>query len=65
MNGSVSYRFGAEARSWFRGASVRFGINNLLDAQPTRSTSSTGYSGATGESIWVGRAFTAQFDRKF
>ena len=65
LNGSVSYRFGPGARSWLRGTSVRLGVNNLLDAQPTRSTSSTGYGGGTGSSVWVGRAFTVQLDRKF
>ena len=65
LNGSISYRFGSEARSWFKDTTVRVGINNLLDAQPTLSTSSTGYSGATGSSVWVGRAFTVDLRRSF
>jgi hypothetical protein len=65
LNSSISYRFGPESRSWFKGSTVRLGINNLLDTQPTRSTSSTGYSGSTGSSVWVGRAYTVQIDRKY
>ena len=65
LNGSVSYQFSSEALPWFKGATVRLGINNLLDAQPTLSTSSTGYSGSTGESVWIGRAFSAEIRRSF
>jgi outer membrane receptor protein involved in Fe transport len=65
LNASITYHFGPKGHGWLKDSSVRLGINNLLDAQPTLSTSSTGYSGATGESVWVGRAYSVEIHRSF
>jgi outer membrane receptor protein involved in Fe transport len=63
LNGSVSYRFSRETK-WLRGATVRLGINNLLDATPNLTNAAAGYSGGTGSSLWVGRAYTFTFTRQ-
>ena len=38
----VSYRI-ESARRWLNGTSVRFGVNNLFDAEPPLSSDSRGY----------------------
>jgi iron complex outermembrane receptor protein len=58
LNGSVSYRFPKDANRWFRDKTVRLGINNLLDQKPNPTNAAAGYSGTTGSSLWVGRAYT-------
>ncbi len=65
LNGNISYAFKSNRQSWLSGASVRLGVSNLLDTEPTRSTSSTGYSGSTGSSAWVGRAYSLEFRRSY
>jgi len=66
VNTSITYRFSAEAPQWIRRTTVRLGVNNILDANPSpANTSSTGYGGGSGGSLWVGRAFTLATSREF
>jgi outer membrane receptor protein involved in Fe transport len=66
INTNVSYRFGPEAQKWIRRTTIRVGINNLLDADPSpANTASTGYAGGSGSSLWVGRAFSFTTTREF
>lgn len=65
LNGSVSYRFDGDRHRWLKGSSVRLGINNLLDTEPTLSAGNEGYGGATGSSVFVGRAYSLEFKRAF
>ena len=66
VNSSVSYRFGPEASKWLRRTTVRLGINNLFDADPARAgTSGIGFTAGSGQSLWVGRAFTLTTTRDF
>lgn len=65
LNGGVGYHFTRDASRWLRNTAFRLGVNNLLDTQPTLSTATTGYSGATGQSVWIGRAYSLQASREF
>lgn len=65
LNAGLGYRFGADAHAWVRNTSFRLGVNNLLDEEPNLTADSTGYSGSTGSSLWVGRAYTLQVSRRF
>ncbi len=66
INSSVSYRFGAEASKWLRRTTFRFGINDLFDAKPApAATSGIGFNTGSGQSLWVGRAFTLSMNREF
>jgi outer membrane receptor protein involved in Fe transport len=66
LNASLSYRFGAEAPKWIRRTTIRVGVNNLLDADPAPADNNgTGYSGGSGTSMWVGRAFSFTTTRDF
>ncbi len=65
LNGSIGYRFSNDANRWFRGKSVRLGINNLLDEQPNPTNAAAGYSGSLGSSLWVGRAYTLTISGTF
>lgn len=65
LNLGVTYRFGAKGRGWLNGTSVRLGINNLLDDEPTLSAGNSGYSGSTGSSLWVGRAYSIDLRKSF
>lgn len=64
VNLGVGYRFGRERSAWLRGASVRLGVNNLLDDKPSRRADQTGYSGSIGSSLWVGRAYSLSLTRE-
>ncbi len=65
LNGGLGYRFDNQANAWLRRSSVRLGINNLLDTKPTFSAGNEGYSGGTGSSVFVGRAYSLEFRRSF
>ena len=64
LNGSISYRFGREANRWVRSTTFRLGVNNLLDETPNQTNAAAGYSGGTGSSLWVGRAYTLTISRQ-
>ncbi len=66
LNYGLSYRFGALSNVWVRRTTFRLGIDNFLDQKPSlQGASGTGYSGSTGSSLWVGRAFTFAAKREF
>jgi hypothetical protein len=66
LNAALSYRFGPEASKWIRRTTVRFGVNNLMDADPAPSNmNGTGFSAGSGQSLWVGRQFTLTTTRDF
>jgi outer membrane receptor protein involved in Fe transport len=64
-NVAFGYGWGKQASKYLRNTSVRLGCNNLLDGEPTRTASASGYSGSTGTSLFVGRAYTLQVSRTF
>ncbi len=64
VNYSLSYRFGRQSNRWVRNSSLRLGINNVLDEKPNQTNAAAGYSGGTGSSLWVGRAYTFTFSRQ-
>jgi iron complex outermembrane receptor protein len=65
LNLGVGYKFASD-RLWLKNTSVRLGINNLLDEDaPITGVTGTGYSGATGTSLWVGRAYSINLTRMF
>jgi hypothetical protein len=58
-NVGVGYRFGAESNMWVRRTSFRLGINNIFDIDPPlQNTTSSGYGGSIGSSLWIGRAYS-------
>ena len=66
VNASVSYRFGPEAARWIRRTTIRFGVNNLFDADPAPSgMNGIGFTAGSGQSLWVGRAFSLSTTRDF
>jgi hypothetical protein len=48
-----------------RRTSVRLGVNNVQDREPTHSQDATGYRGSMGTSLWVGRAYSVSYGRGF
>ncbi len=66
FNAAVSYRFSAQAPRWIRRTQLRLGVNNLFDTNPAPANmSSQGYTGGSGSSLWVGRAFSFTTTRDF
>jgi hypothetical protein len=66
INSSLSYRFGAEASKWLRRTTFRLGINDLFDAKPAPAAlNGIGFNTGSGQSLWVGRAFTFSSNREF
>lgn len=74
LNLGFSYDFGRENKvKWLRDTKVRLGINNVLDEEPAliaatdagTAANVTGYTGATGTSLWVGRAYSLTVNRSF
>ncbi len=62
-NVSLTYRFGPDVRPWLRGVSLRGGVNNLLDQEPSLSDEVHGYqSGAMNPR---GRQFTLDLTKSF
>jgi hypothetical protein len=66
LNAGISYRFSAEAPKWIRRTTLRVGVNNLLDADPAPANlNGEGYTGGSGSSMWIGRAFSFTTTRDF
>ena len=65
LNLGLGYRWGAQANWWVRRTSVRLGVNNVQDREPTHSQDATGYRGSMGTSLWVGRAYSVSYGRDF
>jgi hypothetical protein len=65
LNLGLGYRWGAQAHGWLRRTSVRVGVNNAQDREPTHSQAQTGYTGSMGTSLWVGRAYSLSYGRDF
>lgn len=73
VNVGVSYRFGKDVNFWLRDTTFRLGINNILDEDPAliaateagTGANASGYSGGTGTSLWVGRAYSFTISRDF
>ena len=65
LNLGLGYRWGAQAPGWLRRTSVRVGVNNAQDREPTHSQAQTGYTGSMGTSLWVGRAYSLSYGRDF
>lgn len=65
INAGLGYRWGGEANPWIRNTALRVGINNVLDEEPSPTSGASGYSGSTGSSLWVGRAYSFTFTRTF
>jgi iron complex outermembrane recepter protein len=62
-NVSLSYRFGATARPLLRGVSIRGGVNNVWDEEPSLSDEVHGYQG--GAVNPRGRQFTLDLSKSF
>ena len=66
LNVGASYRFANDANWWLKNTTVRIGVNNVLDDEPALyDENGTGYSGGTGTSLWVGRAYSLSLTREF
>ena len=66
VNSSLAYRFGSETSKWLRRTTFRLGINNLFDADPApTNTNGIYFTAGSGQSLWVGRAFTLTATRDF
>ena len=65
LNLGLGYRWGAPASAWLRRTSVRLGVNNVQDREPTHSQDQTGYRGSMGTSLWVGRSYSLTYGREF
>lgn len=66
INTGVSYRFSNASNKLLKGTTVRLGINNVLDEEPSpANVTGSGYAGGTGSSLWVGRAYTLNLSRDF
>ncbi len=59
----VSYRI-ESARRWLNGTSVRFGVNNLFDAEPPLSSDSRGYDPSLYNVMARGRTYSLQVTKK-
>ena len=65
LNLGLGYRWGAQSNGWLRRTSVRLGVNNVQDREPTHSQAQTGYTGSMGSSLWVGRVYSLTYGRDF
>ena len=65
VNVGLSYRFQNDANKWVAGTTVRLGINNILDEEPSEAATASGYNPQTGGSLWVCRAYSLTFTRQF
>lgn len=66
VNFGLGYRFGPDASSWVKNTSFRLGVNNVFDKEPALSApNAAGFTGATGSSLWVGRAYSLTVTRDF
>ncbi|MBS0662626.1 MAG: TonB-dependent receptor [Verrucomicrobia bacterium] len=64
FNAYVSYRIKAE-KSWLGDTTIRFGVVNVLDAQPPLSSDSRGYDPALYNLMARGRSWSMQLTKKF
>lgn len=65
VNLGLSYKFDRDSL-WLKNTSVRLGVNNVLDEDPPiTGVTGTGYSGATGSALWIGRAYSVNLTRTF
>jgi outer membrane receptor protein involved in Fe transport len=62
-NAWLSYRFDRGAHRWLRGVTVRGGINNVFDYEPSLADETYGYAG--GGANPRGRQFTMDVSKKF
>jgi iron complex outermembrane receptor protein len=62
-NAWLSYRFDGRKAAWLRNTTVRGGINNVLDTDPSLADEQYGYFSGTANPR--GRAFTLEISRKF
>ncbi|MGH7946685.1 MAG: hypothetical protein ACREH8_14120 [Opitutaceae bacterium] len=62
-NAWISYRFEGGSGSWMQGFSVRGGINNVFDKEPSLVDENYGYQGGTANVR--GRQFTMQVTKRF
>ncbi len=65
VNVGLSYRFQNDANKWVAGTTIRLGINNILDEEPSEAATASGYNPTTGGSLWIGRAYSLTFTRAF
>ncbi len=65
LNLGLGYRWGPQATGWLRRTSVRLGVNNAQDREPTHSQNQNGYVGSLGTSQWIGRAYSLSYGREF
>ncbi len=65
LNLGLGYRWGSSSHWWFRRTSVRLGVNNVQDREPTHSQNQNGYVGSLGSSQWIGRAYSLTYGRDF
>jgi hypothetical protein len=65
LNLGLGYRWGRQANPWLRRSSVRLGVNNAQDREPTHSQNQSGYVGSLGSSQWIGRAYSLTYGREF
>jgi outer membrane receptor protein involved in Fe transport len=65
FNLGLGYRWGRQASPWLRRTSVRVGVNNAFDREPTHSQDQTGYRGSLGQTLWVGRNYSLNYTREF
>ena len=65
LNLGLGYRWGREAHRWLRRTSVRLGVTNALDKEPTHSENNSGYTGSMGQPLWIGRAYSLSYTREF
>ena len=65
VNAGLGYRWGRQAHPWLRRTSVRAGVNNLQDREPTHSQDQVGYRGSMGTSLWIGRSYSLSYTREF
>jgi outer membrane receptor protein involved in Fe transport len=65
LNLGLGYRWGVQSNWWVRRTSLRVGVNNVQDREPTHSQAQTGYTGSMGSSLWVGRAYSLTYGRDF
>jgi len=62
-NAWVSYRFAGKNQPWLKGVTVRGGINNVMDEEPSLADEQYGYQSGTANVR--GRQFTFEVSRKF
>ncbi|MES2694736.1 MAG: hypothetical protein V4773_14780, partial [Verrucomicrobiota bacterium] len=63
-NTYVSYRFAARDR-WLKDTSLRFGVNNVFNAEPPLSADSRGYEPSLYNVMARGRTYSMQVTKKF